>query len=317
MMVLVLFSSVLVLLYALVLLPAGWRIYFSRRVAQNYTASVSVSVLIPVRNEAQHIFRLLDLLRHQSYKQAEYLVIDDHSDDATVLEVERFQVAFPEFPLRLLVLENTDSGKKAALTKGVSKAIGELVVTTDADVWPQTNWLLVLASVYEKTHAGLLVGGVGIRSMRPYSFLETVQTIEQTALQAFAGGWLMAGVPILCSGANLAYPKKVFEEVNGYAGDVITSGDDLFLMQRISKQGKEKIVWVEDADVLVETAASSSWRSFVEQRKRWSGKFFRYRTQASLVAGLVVFVAQFMVLVGIVLWCFFPTFGFPALILVF
>jgi poly-beta-1,6-N-acetyl-D-glucosamine synthase len=316
-MMVVLLSCLFVVCYALVLLPAGWNIYFSKRKTEKTSATVLISVLIPVRNEVTHIFRLLDLLRQQSYRHAEYLVIDDHSDDATVLEVERFQHLFPDFPLRLLVLENTQSGKKAALTQGVNEARGELIVTTDADVWPQQNWLTVMAQAYEQTDAGLLVGGVGIRAIRPSSFLETVQTIEQTALQAFAGGWLLAGVPVLCSGANLAYPKKVFEQVNGYSGDTVTSGDDLFLMQRIKRWGKRKIQWVEDGDVLVETAASSSWQAFVQQRKRWSGKFFHYRSMPSFVAGSVVFVVQLLVLVGIGLCFLSPPFGLAGLILVF
>ncbi len=316
-MMVVLLSCLVVVGYALVLLPAGWKIYCSKRKTEKIAASVFISVLIPVRNEATHIFRLLNVLRKQSYTPVEYLVINDHSDDATVLEVERFQQLYPDFPVRLLALENTFSGKKAALTQGVNEAKGELIVTTDADVWPQENWLAVMAQAYEQTDANLLVGGVGIRAIRPHSFLETVQTIEQTALQAFAGGWLMAGVPVLCSGANLAYPKKVFEQVHGYAGDTVTSGDDLFLMQRIQRLGKQKIHWVEDGDVLVETAASSSWQAFVQQRKRWSGKFFRYRSIPSLIAGSVVFIAQLLVLIGVVGCVFSSAYGFAGLILVF
>ena len=40
----------------------------------------------------------------------------------------------------------------------------------------------------------------------------------------------------MCNGANLAYERKAFYEVNGFTGiDHIASGDDMLLMHKIWK----------------------------------------------------------------------------------
>jgi hypothetical protein len=37
----------------------------------------------------------------------------------------------------------------------------------------------------------------------------------------------------MCNGANLAYKKSLFQELNGFQGnDTIASGDDVFLQKR-------------------------------------------------------------------------------------
>ena len=38
---------------------------------------------------------------------------------------------------------------------------------------------------------------------------------------------------MLCNGANLAYKKSIFRELNGFEGNShISSGDDIFLMEK-------------------------------------------------------------------------------------
>ena len=44
----------------------------------------------------------------------------------------------------------------------------------------------------------------------------------------------------MCNGANLAYERKAFFEVNGFTGiDHIASGDDMLLMQKIAQRFSE------------------------------------------------------------------------------
>ena len=54
------------------------------RKASNSRHSIGVSVVIPTRNEAEHIPRLLTLLREQSHLPLEVIVADNRSDDGTV-----------------------------------------------------------------------------------------------------------------------------------------------------------------------------------------------------------------------------------------
>ncbi len=56
-------------------------------------------------------------------------------------------------------------------------------------------------------------------------------------LQGITGAAVHKSKLTMCNGANLAYEKKVFSEVNGFAGtDHIASGDDMLLMHKIWKK---------------------------------------------------------------------------------
>ncbi len=96
----------------------------------------SVSVIIPVRNEAENIVELLDCLTKQSHlKSLEIIFVDDSSTDSTN---KLLQTALAEgAPIRIVsapVLPNGWLGKPWALQQGYLIASGEIVVTIDADV---------------------------------------------------------------------------------------------------------------------------------------------------------------------------------------
>ena len=49
----------------------------------------------------------------------------------------------------------------------------------------------------------------------------------------------------MCNGANIAYTKKIFEEVNGFKGNEhIASGDDEFLMHKIFEKYPDKVLFL-------------------------------------------------------------------------
>ncbi|MFO0004606.1 MAG: glycosyl transferase family 2, partial [bacterium] len=85
----------------------------------------------------------------------------------------------------------------------------------------------------------------------------------------------------MANGANLAYPKTVFTEVNGYAGaDQIASGDDFFLLHKISDSYPDRIAYLKSKQAIVRTAAQENWSNFLQQRIRWASKSAYYKKGA-------------------------------------
>ena len=81
----------------------------------------------------------------------------------------------------------------------------------------------------------------------------------------------------MCNGANLAYERKVFHEVNGFTGiDHIASGDDMLLMQKISGHFPGKISYLLSKEAIVTTQAAKTWKEFFSQRIRWASKATNY-----------------------------------------
>ncbi len=114
----------------------------------NQTVSTFISVIIPARNEEENIGNLLKALQEQTYPKElfEIIVVDDHSTDKTAEIVAQFE------NVKLLHLEDdiNNSYKKKAIETGIAAASGELIVTTDADCIPSSEWLQTIASFKKK-----------------------------------------------------------------------------------------------------------------------------------------------------------------------
>ncbi len=240
-----------------------------------------VSVIIPVRNEASHITALLLSLNQQSYAFFEVIIINDASTDATVELIEAFR-AKANFSLRLLHLPNTQanvSPKKRAITLAMPYTKGELIMTTDGDCVVPPHWISTVASFYRQTKANFISSPVAFHPSR--GCINALLHIELASLIG-VGACTLAKHPFLCNAANMAYPKAVFEAVDGYVGNEhIASGDDVFLLKKITEAFPQGLYFLADVQAQVYTQAPSSWMQFYQQRKRWASKW-RFDSKAWL-----------------------------------
>jgi glycosyltransferase involved in cell wall biosynthesis len=98
----------------------------------NETCPPFVSVIIPMRNERQHIERCLASVINQDHPldRMEILVIDGDSDDGCQQLVLDFTLRHPAAPIRLL--SNPKRIIPAGLNVGIRAARGDVVVRVDA-----------------------------------------------------------------------------------------------------------------------------------------------------------------------------------------
>jgi biofilm PGA synthesis N-glycosyltransferase PgaC len=233
-----------------------------------------VSVIIPARNEEQNISNLLRALAMQDFPgdKLEIIVVDDHSEDQTAA----IAATFPNVQVLELKEYSLNSYKKKALEKGVATAKGSFIVCTDADCIPPDTWLAELTRNYLSRKAAFVAAPVVLTNNG--SLLGRFQTLDFMVLQGITGAGIQQGSLAMANGANLAYPKKVFEEVEGYKGvDTLASGDDFFLVQKIANRYPNNIVYVKSTETIVQTAAVSTWKEFFQQRIRWASKSAQYK----------------------------------------
>ncbi len=223
-----------------------------------------VSIVVPFRNEAAQLDRLIKALNNQSYSgKALFLFIDDSStdDSFSVLQhnLKSFKYDFKS------IKNNNEPGKKGALLSAVSVSKTEYIVQLDADCIPNKNWLESTVNALSEG-PDLLIQPVFIDSEKKYWF----QELEFSALQFITFGMSGNGTPILCNGANMAYKRSkwlsVFDEIN-----TGSSGDDIFLLQSFLKRGLTIKSNALPAATVVASAAKSS-TEFLHQRIRWAGK---------------------------------------------
>ena len=101
----------------------------------------------------------------------------------------------------------------------------------------------------------------------------------------------------MCNGANLAYTKKAFEEVGGFAGiDNIASGDDMLLMHKIYKQWPDKVMFLKSKAAIVQTTPVNSIKEFFNQRIRWASKADKYDDKRIFAVLLLVYIVNVLLL---------------------
>ena len=226
-----------------------------------------VSLIVPARNAADTLSPLLqDLYVQQWPKEAiEVIVVDDGSTDHTAEIVREMQKRWPG----LILLSAEGNGKKAAITRGVEKARGAWIVITDADARCGPLRVQRIMECLRGTEVDMLLMPVETRSSG--GVIQRLQADEQTALLGVAAGTALQGRPLLANGANMAFRRSAFRSIGGYSGDTWASGDDMFLLKRMLKAGRD-VKYLLHPDVLVTVEAEQTFRDFWDQRLRWAGK---------------------------------------------
>ena len=106
------------------------------------------TVFTPAYNRAALIPRLYESLKGQTFRDFEWVVVDDGSSDNTKELIESYIAEKPFFPIIFKSIEN--GGKPNAVNIGVTLASGELFVTLDSDDY-FTSDALALLDETEKT----------------------------------------------------------------------------------------------------------------------------------------------------------------------
>lgn len=257
-----------------------------------------ISIIIAARNEEKNIGKCIQSLFHQTYPENKFEIIitDDHSTDGTVSVINSFQkenirvISLADFTQNKIL----NSYKKKSIETALQFAKGELIVTTDADCVAPEKWLETLALFYKEKKPVLIAAPVsftdsGNDKSSLANFLKIFQSLDFMTLQGITGASVHKKFHNMCNGANLAYEKKVFFEVNGFEGiDEIASGDDMLLMQKIQKVYPDKVMFLKSTDAIVQTQCEETLKDFMNQRIRWASKADKYTDKK--ITGVLLFV---------------------------
>jgi cellulose synthase/poly-beta-1,6-N-acetylglucosamine synthase-like glycosyltransferase len=239
----------------------------------DFQPHTGISVIIAARNEADHIAACLSSVVGGNYPAhlLEIIVVDDHSTDATAAIVQAIAAQYVGKISIRLVDPGVGTGKKNAVATGIRLATHPYIACTDADCEVPVRWLWLIAQVFETQQAQLIAGPVVFH--REKKLVEWFQSLDLLGLMGVTGAGIQSRSQHLANGANIAYPKKVFEAVGGFEGNAhIASGDDLFLVQKVAKNWPGSIVFLKNPGAAVNTLAMSSWPAFIRQRLRWGSK---------------------------------------------
>lgn len=119
-----------------------------------------ISICVPVYNVAPYIERCVHSLMKQTYKNIEYIFVDDSSTDNSVALLQAVVSGYPERQSAVRVLRN-DRNHGLAYTRSVSiqAAQGEYVLCVDSDDYVETNAVARLLAAAGTGVCDLVVGG--------------------------------------------------------------------------------------------------------------------------------------------------------------
>jgi hypothetical protein len=236
------------------------------------SASTSISWLLPFRNEADNIQRML--ANTSKHRLPNFLWINDNSADSGPLELLKTQAN---------LIQNEGQGKKDALITAWKKNGAEWSLHTDADVeWTEecmAEWEQALNQVSEQT---ILVAGL------PTVFGNPIDAEDFRANMFTAAGMAGWGFPFLCSGAALAVrSKRLSEPWRPWLGPG-NSGDDVFLLHHVlATFGPQSVRTLPCPNLKVRGAQNLG--TALKQRLRWAGKSILFRNPAAISVSLFIY----------------------------
>ena len=128
-----------------------------------------ITVFTPTYNRAYIIEDLYRSLQRQTYRDFEWLVVDDGSADNTKELFERWQQEYNPFPIRYVRQEN--GGKCRAINRGLELAEGRLFLNVDSDDYLTDDAIEKILSCYPAMAKRSLAGAKGFswkRIVRQY-----------------------------------------------------------------------------------------------------------------------------------------------------
>ena len=134
------------------------------------------------------------------------------------------------------------------------------IITTDADCELPEKWLNTYDAYIQQQDNVLIAGPV--KYQNPKTFLDHFQNLDFMSLIGSTIGSFGTEKPFMANGANLAYKKTFFYQLNGFEDDAnIASGDDVFLLQKAMQQFPNKVHYLKSEDFIVSTKPLNNWKS--------------------------------------------------------
>ena len=267
---------------------------FSRK---EFTPKTSFSIVVPFRNEKENLPNLLHSISLLNYPKelVEIILVDDDSED-------EFKIQNLEFRIQIVKnIRKSNSPKKDAIETAIKIARNNWIITTDADCLVQKNWLTTFDQYIQENEVEMLASGVCY--VPKSGFLSAFQNLDFLSLQGATIGSFGIENPFMCNGANFAYSKQFFKELNGFQGnEMIASGDDVFLLQKAVSVAPKKVGFLLAKESIVATKPVVTWTELFQQRVRWASKSTGFSSSYGKLLALVVFGGNLVWIISFLLW---------------
>jgi cellulose synthase/poly-beta-1,6-N-acetylglucosamine synthase-like glycosyltransferase len=247
------------------------------KVSEATGAGPLISVIIPVRNEAQRMEGLLRTLGAQDCPEAEYIFLDDRSSDESPALLRQFAAAHENVRIITLTENPGPNHKQFALGRGIAIARGRLFLFTDADCEAPPSWIRSMVLRMADPRIGAVIGPVfklppPRQGQDPLGrrFFQVYQCFDHAIRYMYLAGSTGLGAAGGGFGNNLILRREALDSVGGYAQIPHSPTEDAALISRIRAGAVYRIRSACGADVRVMTRGENSWGALLNQTLRWN-----------------------------------------------
>ena len=266
----------------------------------NLSPKTAFTIIVPFRNEAKNLPKLLASFSKLNYPHEllEIIMVDDFSTDSSERICIRWRMIHDTLDTTLLEnLRLSNSPKKDAIARAMPIAKHDWIITADADCIVNKNWLLTFDNYIQNNQVEMIVGAVIYKTKN--NWFHHFQQLDLLSLQGTTIGSFGIGKPFMCNGANFAYTKKLFHELDGFNGNSkIASGDDVFLLQKAVAKASEKVQYLKHKHSIVKTKPENDLFKLFMQRVRWASKTTSYQSGYAKLLAVVVLLINLILVIG-------------------
>lgn len=219
---------------------------------RKFTGSPLVSVLVPARNEGGNIEKCILSLLEQDYPNYEVIILDDNSEDDTLIKLEKIKEEYPNIEIFSNdVLLDGWTGKNFSCHTLSRYAKGEWLLFTDADTVHSSDSITssIGAIIAERAELLSIMPELVMKSLSEKLFMP----LAHFALLSFLPLGLMNTIKdpraVIAMGPFMLINAKFYRKIGGHEKIKDKIVDDLRLAQEVKRNGG-KVVFMDGQDIV-------------------------------------------------------------------
>ncbi|MDL2362804.1 MAG: glycosyltransferase family 2 protein [Patescibacteria group bacterium] len=161
--------------------------------------SLSVSIVIPVYNEAQELAACLDAVARQSVAPYEVVVVDNNSTDDSTAIARSYDF--------VKLVREPKQGVVYARSTGFNAATGEIIARIDADTTVPTDWVSTVQSLFEDVTLDAVSGSAEYTNVACSTFFNGVDLFFRRRLERQLKN------RVYLWGSNMAMRRSAWQQV--------------------------------------------------------------------------------------------------------
>lgn len=249
------------------------------RAPQDVGYEPGISVVVPAYNEGTAVARTVHAVMAAGYpwEKLEVVLVNDGSEDDTVVHMRRAAAYYPEGLIRCIDLpENV--GKRSAMAAGIRQTQHEVLVFVDSDSVPSPGSLRHLVQSLADPTVGCVSGITHVRNAYSNTLTRMQMARYYVSFQLLKAAESVLGAVTCCSGCFSAYRRQAVLPVldewehQTFLGAPCTHGDDRALTNRVLRAGYTSRY---NSTAEAWTDAPEGYRKFFRQQLRWKKSWCR------------------------------------------